>query len=158
MKEHLLLAKQANAPALQEDVRQRYSRRGEAAAAVERIVAALSACITLLYERDDDNRLCNVDALTGDTLVPLAWTSATYATYGLTRTDADVIRAALLASQDERALFLYDAHRRRWRVNLTFYPDEETARAWLHDFGWTLRAYRNLIRTVKERRRRWREK
>lgn len=125
------------------------TRRGVATRAVERIIAALSLFIELLYAPDDDGRLCNVDAATGKILAPTPWGSANYKRYNLQRTDADIIRKKL--SSDATSPFAL--RNNRWHLNLRDYPDAAAAKAWLFSSGWTLRAYRALHAEVRKERR-----
>lgn len=128
------------------------TRRGLAALAVEHLQAALFRVVELAYDLDNDNRLCNVDAVDGRLLIPVPWGSAGYKRYGLRRREAEVLRLYLFDAMTPKPgtpvpLFVYEG--RSWFVNLVDYPTRAEAGAWLKQSGLTVRAYKLYLRRVQ---------
>lgn len=107
------------------------SRRNVDQATCEVINEALARLTMLCYERDDDGRLCNVDTATGRILLPLPWGRAGYTKWGLSPTEADIMRAIMFHRQHEGLpLFFFDRSRRSWFVNLADYPTMPVVSEW----------------------------
>jgi len=112
---------------------------------------AVLRCVGLAYDVYPDSRLlCNVDANLR-LLIPVAWSSANYRTYGLRRTEADALRWEMLnRCQPENvapALFTYLADYRAWFLNLHAYPSAADAAEYVssHPITWrTLSAWRQF--------------
>jgi hypothetical protein len=98
------------------------SRRNADAAVVELFSEAMQRLTLLAYEQDEDG-YCNIDPVTHRLLIPAPWGRAGHRRWGLTRTEAEVLRAMLFARQAQTdgrppGLWLYDRGRRSWRLNV----------------------------------------
>lgn len=131
------------------------SRRGLAALCAEHLNSALQRVVELAYEPDTDGRMANVDAHDGRLLVAAPWGSAGYRKYGLRRREADVLRAILFARMSPSAggyvpLFLWDADRRVWCVNLADYPSAAQAGGYVAHAAVTVREYKRGLQAVQK--------
>lgn len=119
------------------------SRRNVDAAVVELLNEALARLTMLCYERDDDGRLCNVDTANGRILLPLPWGRAGYAKWGLSPTEADIMRAIMFRRQRLGVpLFFFDRSRRSWFLNLADFPDGRVVIAQLKEWEISIDEYR----------------
>lgn len=101
------------------------SLAGSLAATCTLLNDALHSAITLLYERDTDGELANVDAATGRILIPVPWGSRGWRKWGLRAWEAEALRHILCQRWDmgkRTPLFSYDSAARIWRLNLVDYP------------------------------------
>lgn len=99
------------------------SRRNADAAIVELFAEACQRLTQLAYERDDDGAWSNIDPVTWRLLIPAPWGRAGHRSWGITRTEAELLREMIQCRQlqtDSRppGLWLYDRARRTWRLNL----------------------------------------
>lgn len=116
------------------------------AAAVELMAEALNRLVLLVYEVDDDGSACNVDLRGGGRLlVPAPWGRAGHKRWGLTPSEANILRALMLARQKKgkmAPLFAYDGMRKSWYLNIFDFPSYEAALAYLTKHPITVGEYR----------------
>jgi len=98
------------------------SRRNADAAVVEVFAEAMQRLTLLAYERDADG-YCNIDAVTWRILIPLPFGKLGHRRWGITPSESVVLREMVQQRQLGRngrapGLFLFDASRRAWRLNL----------------------------------------
>jgi hypothetical protein len=101
------------------------SRRNADAAVVELFNEAMMRLCLLAYEQDDHS-YCNIDGPTGKLLIPAPWGRAGHRRWGIAPSESVVLREMIQRRQigrDGRApgLWLYDAARRCWLLNLYDY-------------------------------------
>lgn len=107
------------------------SRRVVDSATVEVLNEALARLTVLCYERDDDGQLCNVDGATGRVLIPLPWGRGGYSKWGLTSTEATILRRIMFTRQrNGLPLFFYERSRRAWFLNLGEYGAIPVLKEW----------------------------
>lgn len=98
-------------------VKRRLSRRGHVMSKVELANAALAVLCELLYERDDDGRLANVDARTSRVLIPLPWGRAGCRVWELRTSEGKALRWIMhRRSESDDAWLRYDADSRSWYI------------------------------------------
>jgi hypothetical protein len=97
------------------------SRRTVDLVPIELLTEALHGITTLCYERDELGHLVNVDGRTGKLLVPAPWGRLGHTKWGVTPSEANVLRAILFARQGDAALFNYHRGTRSWMVNRAAY-------------------------------------
>ena len=146
------------------------SRLAKAKMRAELCNEALSALIALAYETYADGTPANVDPKTGDLWIIVPWSSKNYATYGLKRTEADILRAYMLRLGKMAIrggvlppVFTYDPTSRNWALNRADYPTLEAAMTWLKRYQLTpevLQIYLQYVRkqrrkVTQKRRKRW---
>lgn len=125
------------------------SRAGQAAARVELVNEALCRLVELVYERDTDGTLANIDRATYRLLLPAPWGSSGWRWWGLRAWEGQVLRDILRARQaafrqgQRPPLFSYDGDTRTWLVNLEDYPSGEAAGYWLKGSAITLTEWRH---------------
>ncbi len=114
-----MLRAAANPPAA---IRQRIAsaadelnRAGLMAARVELLNEALCKFTTMLYTRDTDGALANIDSPTGRLLVCAPWGAAGWRKWGLRNYEARVLRAALMGRMGKDCLFDYGSQ--AWFLN-----------------------------------------
>jgi hypothetical protein len=104
-------------------------------AAVELMSEALNRLTLLAYEVDDSGARCNVDLRGGGRLlVPCPWGRGGHKRWGLTTSEANILRALMLARQkrgNAAPLFAYDGMRKCWYLNIFDYAGYESALAYL---------------------------
>lgn len=98
------------------------SLRNVDAAVVELFMEAMQRLTLLAYERDADG-YCNIDPVTWRLLIPAPFGRAGHKRWGITPSEAVVLREMVQCRQiatGDRApgLWLYDASRRAWRLDL----------------------------------------
>jgi hypothetical protein len=101
------------------------SRRNVDQAVVELFSEAMQRLTLLAYEQDADG-YCNVDPVTWRLLIPAPWGRSGHRRWGITRTEAELLRAMLFARQAQTpdrppGLWLYDRTLRSWRLNVWDY-------------------------------------
>lgn len=109
-------------------------KSGEAAMHCEVLNEALLKLVALLYKRDEDGILANMDAMTGRILIALPWGDSGYKRWGLHSREAICLRHILmtrLSANHARHLFDYSPESRTWFVNVVHYPDVDRAMAYL---------------------------
>lgn len=124
---------------------QELSRAGDIATHVEIANEALTKFAYMLYQREADNVLANVDARTGRLLVPAPWGNAGWKRWGLRHWEAVVLRSVLMARVADRkrpALFDYNADSRTWFLNVSDYGVIESATHYLQRAAISLAEWR----------------
>ena len=144
---------QAYTPRRLPDVSAALSRAGLAAASAELLNGALQALVQLAYQVDTDGRRANVD-VDGRLLVPAPMGRQGHKYYGLRRRESDTLRACLLSRMTPRAgsalpLFVYDATRRAWYVNVSDYVTEGAAMAYVAKHGVSSREYKQCLQSLQ---------
>ena len=129
------------------------SRVGLAAASAELCNAALQSLAQLAYQIDTDGRRANVDA-DGRLLIPAPMGRQGHKYYGLRRRESDTLRACLLQRMTPKAgaplpLLVYDSGRRSWYVNVTDYPTEGAAVAYIQKHGISSREYKRTLERIQ---------
>lgn len=135
------------------DVSASLSRVGLASASAELCNSALQALVCLAYQVDTDGRFANVDA-DGRLLIPCPMGRQGHKYYGLRRRESDTLRACLLGRMTPKSgaalpLFVYADDRRAWCVNLTDYPAEAVAMAYITKHGVTSREYKRCLESLQ---------
>jgi hypothetical protein len=138
------------------------NRAGKEAARVELVNEALCRLVELVYQRDADGTLANVDSVTYRLLLPAPWGSKGWRWWGLRAWEGQVLRNLLRARQaafrqgQRPPLFTYDRETRTWLINLEDYPSLEAAGFWLKGSAITLAEWRRYskqwqdqVRTAK---------
>ena len=108
---------------------------GDVALHVELASEALHKAVALLYERDIDGVLCNVDYITGRILRPMPWGSKGWALWGLREMEGSVLRAILRERSNKQEprppLFIYSEAERLWRLDADSYSNLALAQRFL---------------------------
>lgn len=135
-----------------------WNRAGVAAAHAETLNASLQRVCELAYVRDTDARFCNLDALDGRVLFPVPWGRAGGPQWGLRRRESDILRQCLFQRMEPATgrpvpLFVYDAPRRVWYVNLTDYPTEADAMGYVMRNGVSSREYKRALAAIHDAKR-----
>lgn len=122
------------------------SRRNVDAAIVELFMEAMQRLTLLAYEQDGHG-YCNIDPVTGKLLIPAPWGRAGYRRWGITPSESVVLREMVQRRQmgrDGRApgLWLYDASRRSWRLNLFDFDTLRDGQAYWQRWPLTVVEYR----------------
>lgn len=138
---------------------QELSRAGDIATHVEIANEALTKFSYMLYQREADNVLANVDQRTGRLLVPAPWGDAGWKRWGLRHWEAVVLRSVLMeriADRKRPCLFDYSAQSRTWFLNVADYGALAGAEHYLSRSPITLAEwrkhstqYRNVKATVQ---------
>jgi hypothetical protein len=129
---------------------QSLSLRNVDQAAVELMAEALNRLTMLCYEVDDDGTPCNVDVRGGGRLlVPAPWGRGGHKRWGLTPSEANIMRALMLGlmlGRQQRGkaapLMAYDGMRKCWYLNIFDFPSYEAALAYLERWPLTIQEYR----------------
>ena len=105
------------------------------------------------YALDTDGRYANIDMVDGRIRFAVPWGSSGHKTWGLRRREADILREALLVRCQPRQgqalpLFVFDAG--KWFVNLSDYPTETAALAYLKQAGVTAREYKLRLEDARK--------
>lgn len=119
------------------------NRAGMMAARVEILNEALTRVAMMVYERDADGVLANVDRMTHRLLIPAPWGIQGYRQWGLREWEARAMSKILRARQEagkRPTLFFFE--RPVWYVNLSDYPTSEAAQWWLQKSAITLAEWR----------------
>lgn len=107
------------------------SYAGLAQAQVDVLTEALLRTTALLYEKDSDGVLANVDRYTFKILRPVPWGSNGWKLWGVKALEAKVLRAILLdrspRTVPREALYLYIKEEQRWHLNVEQYQNYEQA-------------------------------
>jgi hypothetical protein len=98
------------------------SRRNADAAVVELFAEAMQRLCLLAYERDADG-YCNIDPVTHRLLIPAPFGRAGHKCWGITPSEAVVLREMVQQRQAQRAdrppgIWQYDRARHAWMLNL----------------------------------------
>ena len=123
------------------------NRAGMLQAQCEVINEALCQFTAMLYQRDSDGVLANVDARTGRLLVPAPWGDSGWKQWGLRQWEARILRSLLLTRlQDAKRppLFDFNNHSRTWYLNSGDYPSLEAATHYLQRGAVKLAEWRNV--------------
>ena len=121
------------------------SRVGDIAKHVELVNEALCRFTYMLYMRDVDGVLANVDQRTGRLLVPAPWGSLGWKRWGLRKWEAEIMRAMLMARMDEKKrppLFIYNPGSRSWFLNVGDYGQIDAAAHYLNRAELTIPEWR----------------
>lgn len=130
------------------------TRAGQMAARVELANEALCRLTQLVYEKDADGVLANVDPSTGRLLIPAPFGSSGWSHWGLRhwegRTLNKVLRIRLEKwRQGQRPpLYTYDGDGRYWVLNLHDYETLQAALWWLKKEPVTLKEWREVYRAM----------
>lgn len=104
---------------------------------------ALTQLIGMTYEPAPYAGLANVDGETLRLLIPVPWSTRSYHLYGLTRGEADIMRALMLGrartSIKHVPLYVYDDLLFRWTVNLYDYPNARAGAMYVDAYALTAR-------------------
>jgi hypothetical protein len=115
-------------------------------AAVELMLEALNRLTLLAYEVGDDGERCNVDLRGGGRLlVPCPWGRGGHKRWGLTVSEANIMRALMLARQKKgkaAPLFAYDGMRKCWYLNIYDFESYDLAIAYLTKYPIAIQEYR----------------
>ncbi|MCC6457838.1 MAG: hypothetical protein IT328_22975 [Caldilineaceae bacterium] len=122
------------------------SRRNADAAIVELMMEAMQRLTLLAYEQDADG-YCNIDDPTGRLLIPAPWGRAGYKRWAITPSESVILREMIQRRQIGRngrgpGLWLYDASRRCWRLNLYDYDRLSDGQAYWQRWPLTVAEYR----------------
>lgn len=122
------------------------SRRNADQAVVELFAEAMQRLTLLAFERDQDG-FCNIDPVTNRLLIPAPWGRAGHRRWGITPSEAVVLREIIQRRQlgrDGRApgLWLYDRTRRCWRLNLFDFDTLPDAQRYWQRWPLTVQEYR----------------
>lgn len=132
------------------------SLRGDTQTHVEIVNEALCRVTQLLYEADTDGSFANIDNRTYRILVPVAWGSAGWKTWGLRQWEAEILRSILIersAQQSKRpALFDYSPDSRTWFVNVSDYGSYDLAQRFLQRESVTLAQWRKHVDGYRQRK------
>lgn len=124
------------------------SLAGMLAARVELANEALHRLVQLLYERDTDGVLANVDPVTYRLLIPAPWGRAGWRSWGLRQHEGVTLRGVLRTRQaawhknQRPLLFDYNEVLRSWHINIGDYGVVEAAVWWLEKSPVTLAEWR----------------
>lgn len=114
-------------------------------AAVELMAEALNRLTLLCYEVSNDGVACNVDMRGGGRLlVPAPWGRGGHKRWGLTTSEANILRALMLARQKGKVapLFAYDGMRKCWYLNVFDYESYDAALVYLTRYPISIQEYR----------------
>ncbi len=149
----------AHTPGRMQAIAQHLTLQGHARARAELLSEALCAYAALCYESDTFPGLCNVD-VDGRCLRPAPWGKVGAKLWGLRRTEADVLRAVLMAwsspgQGDPLPLWTWDPITRGWYLNLQDYPTMDAATGFLKHRSITGKLVSRYTERVQMQRRQW---
>jgi len=149
-----MLRMAANPPAA---VRQRIqsaagelNRVGAMAARVELVNEALCKFTHMLYERDTDGALANIDFITGRLFVPAPWGSVGWRVWGLRNWESRIMRAVLVSRLDAKPGALFDYADQCWFLNRSQYKSIHAAQFYLEHNPITLAEWRKHAKAHAE--------
>jgi hypothetical protein len=121
---------------------------GTAAASAELLNEALCKFIDLVYTEDaDGSGYANIDLYTYRILIPVPWSRLDYISYGLRRTEQNVLRLLMLSTekaQAEKCLFRFE--NRRWYLNVENYPTMASALTWIDRLNINSKAWKRCYK------------
>jgi len=127
------------------------NRAGTIAARVELVNEALCKFAILLYQKDTDGTLANVDGVTGRVLVCAPWGSAGWQRWGLRNWEARVLRSVLMARlHDAKRPPLFDYGNNTWYLNRAHYRSVGQAQHQLEQAPVTVSEWRNHAKRYAE--------
>lgn len=135
---------------------QELNRAGELQKRVELANEALAALVVLLYERDADGQLANVDPKTWRLLVPAPWGNSGWRVWGMRQWESRILRWVLLDRQSSRGkgerppLFDYNEAGRTWHLNLGDYKTLEQGLFWVKVSAIKLAEWRKYVDRTRE--------
>lgn len=103
---------------------QKISIRSRHAIVSIKLLEVLNQFFDLLYQKDQHGYV-NFDPVNLMIKIPVPWSGKNYIKYGLTRTEADILRK-IIATLPVPSPLIYGEDNRRWHLNIMDFPDQRS--------------------------------